>query len=333
MMKKLSLFLLAFTAVLFTQCKKEPLEQNQNTESKMIPVRFELPVDNGGKTDFSDFLNGNENATIKWNDVETVYLAIPNIPVQDPTEGLYTLGCAQLVPLRGEEQDGKMVFHGEVEIKELGGCKCTLYYFGNNGTMSDGETSNIKITKGDRFYYNVDHEVNTEISMSFNNQDGSRNTLGNYHIASVEVSIEAVTEESGTNPDTGEVMYKLVSYSISADSPVFKSETAIAYMDLDGVTELNGTAAVTSVALQWNEDAMKYTITPTFATEETPLTISSEATSESFITLWQTGGEDNPTTLTCNNGNYYTFQNGVKRNTVYFERHNGELSPLTWTNP
>ena len=83
-MKKITYLMLAFVLALFTQCS--PNNGNNDEESKMLPVKFTVPID-GGKSDFTDFLTNpfTQNAIINWNStgVETVYLAFQ--------DGVFTL--------------------------------------------------------------------------------------------------------------------------------------------------------------------------------------------------------------------------------------------------
>ena len=68
--------MLLLSVLIFTQCKKK--EDDYDAGDKTVPVRFEVPLEQF-RTDFKNlFPDGN----IKWgnkNNVEYVYLAVPNV--------------------------------------------------------------------------------------------------------------------------------------------------------------------------------------------------------------------------------------------------------------
>lgn len=236
-MRKLSLIIVAFTLVLFTQCKKEKITENTNPvglDGRMVPITLELPVDNGAKTDFGSFLTNpsDPQGTIKWrtDEEETVYLAVPDIKVTNPLTGQPTVyECAQMIPLVGTltqamvDQGQKYItFAGEVNSAVLNsGVSYTLYYFGNTG----GDTTQVKNTF-------LDQKVVSSVSMSLHGQDGSRDNLGNYHFASLDgVHVHVTTGNDGLPS----------SYAIHANNRFFTSQVAIAYLDLTNIeiTDLN----------------------------------------------------------------------------------------------
>lgn len=304
-MRKLSLALLALVLVLFTQCEKEPLPQNN--DEKMVPIRFEVPV-NDGKTDFSDFLtdHNTQNAVINWNSTgtETIYLAVPNIRIYHPVTGdvLYEDNVAQMVSLTAEcNGSSKLVFSGSVNSRILeDGKSYTLYYFGNNGGQDIIDETNGKLVGK---------------TMSFENQDGLRESLGNYHVAILDVSVKA-------NLNTSNVA---TSYQIMSSYPDFTSLTSIALLDLEGESKLEGTAVPQEFKLEFDSESNTYKTTYTMS--ESGLTLDG-ATSNSFITLFPTSAG---TTLECGKGQY-VFENGVESNSVYYSYNatSQEIGPLKW---
>lgn len=231
-MRKLSLIIIAFTLVLFTQCKKEKITENTNPvglDGRMVPITLELPVDNGAKTDFGSFLQNpsDPQGTIKWKAgvTETVYLAVPNVEVTNPLTGqLTSYPCAQMIPLTGTMTEGAkyITFAGGVNSAVLNsGGSYTLYYFGNTG----GDTTQVT-----NKYLN--QKVVSSVSMSLHGQDGSRDNLGDYHFASLEgVHVHVTTGNDGLPS----------SYAIHASNRFFTSQVAIAYLDFANIekTDIN----------------------------------------------------------------------------------------------
>ena len=307
-MKRFSLILMAFVVVLFTQCKKEdPALENSDT-AKIVPIKLEMPT-GGSKTDFSGFLTDphNQNAVINWGNAqgtETIYLAVPNIEIYNPVDGtfFYENKVAQMVPLTAtvNETSSKVTFVGSVDARILeNGKSYQLYYFGNKGGQ-DIMNDNVLVGK----------------TMSFDGQDGTRENLGNYHFAVLDVTVYA---DYGNNAD-----HLAESYTIKSSYPNFTSMMAIALLDLEGETTLEGTAAIESLTVQFNESANVYETT---YSATTGITLNNTS-AKSFIALCPS---DVNSKLECSKGTY-TFAEGVDANFAYyvFNTVTDEIEPLKW---
>ncbi len=299
---------MAFVVVLFTQCKKEnPAQENSDT-AKIVPITLEMPI-GGSKTDFSDFLTDphNQSAVINWGNAqgkETIYLAVPNIEIYNPVDGtlLYENKVAQMVPLTAtvSETSSKVTFVGSVDARILeNGKSYQLYYFGNKGGQ-DIMNDNVLVGK----------------TMSFDGQDGTRENLGNYHFAALDVTVYA---DYGNNAD-----HLAESYTIKSSYPNFTSMMAIALLDLEGETTLEGTAAIESLTVQFNESANVYETT---YSATTGITLNNTS-AKSFIALCPS---DVNSKLECSKGTY-TFAEGVDANFAYyvFNTVTDEIEPLKW---
>lgn len=308
-MKKLSLIIIALAAVLFTQCKKEESNTEQTSQdSREIPVRLTLTNNDGSRTNFSDFLTdpNSPHATINWNKtgVETIYMAVPNIVIKNPITGTVyeTIECAQMVPLVAEcNGSEKLVFTGSISPSFLeNGKSYTLYYFGN-------KTPNLT--------YSNENGNLLGCEMTFNGQNGKRENLGNYHAALLDVSVSVPEyDENGI----------ATSFELVASVPNFTSMTSVAYLDLEGVSELSGTAVTESLSVAYNAAKNKFETTYVNA----PIDLDPTMTNESFVTLCPTAAG---TTLECTKGTY-TFENGVAANGVYyaFDPETNTIQPLQW---
>ena len=307
-MKRFSLILMAFVVVLFTQCKKEnPAQENSDT-AKIVPIKLEMPI-GGSKTDFSGFLTDphNQSAVINWGNAqgsETIYLAVPNIEIYHPVEGtLYNeKKVAQMVPLTAtvNETSSKVTFTGSVDARILENRKSyQLYYFGNKGGQ-DIMNDNVLVGK----------------TMSFDGQDGTRENLGNYHFAVLDVTVYA---DYGNNAD-----HLAESYTIKSSYPNFTSMMAIALLDLEGETTLEGTAAIESLTVKFNESANVYETT---YSATTGITLNNTS-AKSFIALCPSNVNSK---LECSKGTY-TFAEGVDANFAYyvFNTVTDEIEPLKW---
>lgn len=307
-MKRFSLILMAFVVVLFTQCKKEnPAQENSDT-AKIVPIKLEMPI-GGSKTDFSGFLTDphNQSAVINWGNAqgtETIYLAVPNIEIYNPVDGtfFYENKVAQMVPLTAtvNETSSKVTFVGSVDARILENRKSyQLYYFGNKGGQ-DIMNDNVLVGK----------------TMSFDGQDGTRENLGNYHFAVLDVTVYA---DYGNNAD-----HLADSYTIKSSYPNFTSMMAIALLDLEGETTLEGTAAIESLTVKFNESANVYETT---YSATTGITLNNTS-AKSFIALCPS---DVNSKLECSKGTY-TFAEGVDANFAYyvFNTVTDEIEPLKW---
>lgn len=307
-MKRFSLILMAFVVVLFTQCKKEDPAQENSDTAKIVPIKLEMPI-GGSKTDFSGFLTDphNQSAVINWGNAqgtETIYLAVPNIEIYNPVDGtfFYENKVAQMVPLTAtvNETSSKVTFVGSVDARILeNGKSYQLYYFGNKGGQ-DIMNDNVLVGK----------------TMSFDGQDGTRENLGNYHFAVLDVTVYA---DYGNNTD-----HLAESYTIKSSYPNFTSMMAIALLDLEGETTLEGTAAIESLTVQFNESANVYETT---YSATTGITLNNTS-AKSFIALCPS---DVNSKLECSKGTY-TFAEGVDANFAYyvFNTVTDEIEPLKW---
>lgn len=299
---------MAFVVVLFTQCKKEnPAQENSDT-AKIVPIKLEMPI-GGSKTDFSSFLADphNQSAVINWGNAqgtETIYLAVPNIEIYNPVDGtfFYENKVAQMVPLTAtvNETSSKVTFVGSVDARILENRKSyQLYYFGNKGGQ-DIMNDNVLVGK----------------TMSFDGQDGTRENLGNYHFAVLDVTVYA---DYGNNAD-----HLADSYTIKSSYPNFTSMMAIALLDLEGETTLEGTAAIESLTVKFNESANVYETT---YSATTGITLNNTS-AKSFIALCPS---DVNSKLECSKGTY-TFAEGVDVNFAYyvFNTVTDEIEPLKW---
>ncbi|MBE6343307.1 MAG: hypothetical protein E7065_07945 [Lentimicrobiaceae bacterium] len=299
---------MAFVVVLFTQCKKEDPAQENSDTAKIVPITLEMPI-GGSKTDFSGFLTNphNQNAVINWGNAqgtETIYLAVPNIEIYNPVGGdlLYANKVARMVPLTAtvNETSAKVTFTGSVDARILeNGKSYQLYYFGNKGGQ-DIMNDNVLVGK----------------TMSFDGQDGTRENLGNYHFAVLDVTVYA---DYGNNDD-----HLAESYTIKSSYPNFTSMMAIALLDLEGETTLEGTAAIESLTVQFNESANVYETTYSATTDIT----LNNTSAKSFIALCPS---DVNSKLECSKGTY-TFAEGVDANFAYyvFNTVTDEIEPLKW---
>lgn len=299
---------MAFVVVLFTQCKKEDPAQENSDTAKIVPIKLEMPI-GGSKTDFSGFLTDphNQSAVINWGNAqgtETIYLAVPNIEIYNPVNGtlFYENKVAQMVPLTAtvNETSSKVTFTGSVDARILeNGKSYQLYYFGNKGGQ-DIMNDNVLVGK----------------TMSFDGQDGTRENLGNYHFAVLDVAVYA---DYGNNTD-----HLAESYTIKSSYPNFTSMMAIALLDLEGETTLEGTAAIESLTVKFNESANVYETT---YSATTGITLNNTS-AKSFIALCPS---DVNSKLECSKGTY-TFAEGVDANFAYyvFNTVTDEIEPLKW---
>lgn len=343
-MKRYSLIILAFALLLgFTQCKPEP-EDNPD-DSRMIPVRFELPIDNGAKTNFDDFFIINKDSTsveigtIKWDNNEVVYLPVPYKLKKEWNDdwgvavAVEIESTPEMLELTGTNNGGSIVFKDELElsvVKLLLNKTIHLYYLGNG--------TNVK-----EIHDNVNYGYGIEFS--FRNQTGEKGDLNKLHYATIEVLVRG--KDSSGNSTSTPTQVNSVEFELINNNNVFSNEFSICYLDLEAVGELNTSSFMSnngSNAIPYNAVRIScpYTTDP------------GEAEGKSFGTKWfndvDRGIIVNPepekkgsfivlpyssTTLSgdlkCNKGTY-TF-GLIEKNTVYYGKgvENNKIEPLPWT--
>ena len=164
-MKKINLLLLTIIALLFTQCKPDT-EENNNDNADKIRVSCVLPLNKESRSDFTKLMT---DGSVNWSDGrECIYLVIPgNTPKIVELEG-YSEGYHEAIE-----------FSAFVDEKLLAtGTTYDIWYFGNSSQTNTP-------------YYNLVDNNRIEGSISF--QSGRLADLGYCHVASTTVT--AVMED------------------------------------------------------------------------------------------------------------------------------------------
>ena len=266
----------------------KPTPEGGDENGSKVKVSCVIPINNGGKSDFTNLM---EDGKINWSTgTERVYLAIPNETSPQIVEltAFTTLQASELA-FEGEVEEGLLEEGKEYEV----------WYLGNSKNLDVPYVTETK-----------DGDLITKVSGSISEQSGELEDLGLYHIA--KVSVTAVEEE-------GEIVLPL--------RGVLKSQIAIAYLDLEGVEELSGSAVKgTEYSLQYNGSTNKYDFV---VTENPSSTISvTSGTATSFIVLLP--NESNNVILKSSKGGY-EFKKGVEGNKFYYRYiSNVEKGTLRW---
>ncbi len=287
-MKKIFTVLMVLMALTFTQCKPD----NGNEGGDKIRVRCDVPINskgiNGTRSDFADFTT---DGSIMWSvGTERLYLAVPNN------------GDPQIIELVADEHTMKaniLAFEGEVDEDLLvNGEVYEVWYFGNSKTYGPQTYSETK--SGD---------VIKSISGSIATQSGNLSDLGKYHIAKTTVTAKY---------EDGEIVLPL--------RGTLKSEVAIAHLDLDGVTELNGDAVVgTNYTYSYNAGSGQFEFDVTGGTS---INVT-DGSATSYVMLLPNATND--VVLESSKGTY-TFKNAIEANKFYFRYlDNYVMAPLEWT--
>ena len=286
-MKKIFTVLMVLMALTFTQCKPD----NGNEGGDKIRVRCDVPINskgvNGTRSDFADFTT---DGSIMWSvGTERLYLAVPNN------------GDHQIIELVADEHTMKaniLAFEGEVDegILEQNGVY-EVWYFGNSKTYGPQTYSETK--SGD---------VIKSISGSIATQSGNLSDLGKYHIAKTTVTAKY---------EDGEIVLPL--------RGTLKSEVAIAHLDLDGVTKLNGDAVIgTNYTYSYNAGSGQFEFAVTGGTS---INVT-DGSATSYVMLLPNATND--VVLESSKGTY-TFKNAIEANKFYFRYlDNYVMAPLEW---
>lgn len=307
-MKKL-MFIMVPIILLFAQCKKDDVERTDDLYEK-VPVTFELPKDMS-KSDFTNLL---PDGNINWgneNNIEYIYLAVADRYSYYSHELLMTMIVGELFELTAEvtESTDRLVFSGMIPKNLLWDTKrCTLYYFGNNGNAPEGSNvTNI---------YDVKYtDCVIGKTVSFAQQTGDVNDLGDYHIASIPVKIKTIRDEERN----------ILGFDLIVE--LFNNNMSIAMLDLEGETVLGGSAtAIQSYTLKWEGRTFEESYD---VVEGGTIDVTGNVGEKSLIALLP---NNEPVTLECSKGKY-TFHEGLPSNTLFIGNMGHDLNettPLPW---
>lgn len=307
-MRKVILMMMS-SILLFAQCEKDNGDFEVEND-KPIPIRLEVSLDKS-RSDFSDLF---PYGKINWGNesgMEYIYLAIPYaIEYGDINQPQYTQHLGILLEMRAEVsgKKDKILFYGEVErYINMSSGSYVAYYLGKLGKGLGNK------------YLRLGKNYLIGKKMTFSYQDGSVENLGILHLAKAYVRIIRHLDETGMP----------VSYDLSMES--FETITSIALLDLEGETQLKGTAMqMKSFSVEWTEDyefEEKYEYDTLWFRD-----VKGNVGKKSLITLFPTGES---VTLECSKGKY-EFPNGIKRNTLYVGGNGNNLEearPLKWIKP
>ncbi len=313
-MKTRFLLLMTIATLLFTQCKKKEEISVSDESSDLVKVSFELPVEQ----DKSDFTSVLPDGNINWgnsNNIEYMYLAVGDRYLYYNHDLQCTVRVGELFEMQAEVNGptDKLMFTGMIPQNLLyASKKCTLYYFGNNGRGGDG-------TNVTNIYDEKYQDCVIGKTISFSEQNGRIEDLGNYHIASMPVKYIYVIRDEERN---------ILEFQLRVTE--LENNMSVAMLDLTDETTLGGSATcMQSYTIKWTglefEEIIEYVPDGTYD-------VSGNPGEKSFIALLPT---DDDVTLECGKGSY-TFEDGTGRNHIYVERLGSTIEEsvsLIWEHP
>ena len=285
-MKKITTVILALMMVLALTQCKKQNDNAEKPEDAKVKVTCVVPMNNGGKSEFDNLIT---EGTIKWSaGTERVYLAVPD---EDNPKLIELTSFPTL-------ESNVLVFEGEAAVGIIAAGEYDLWYLG------DSKDSNSP-------YYNEMKNGNaiTSISGSIANQSGSLDDLGYCHIAKATVTAEVIDYE--------------VVLSLKG---ALRNLIAIAHLDLDGITQLTGSAiAGTEYALEYDYDKQSFEFV---ITEGTYIDVT-QGSNTSYVVLFQNLTDN--VYLNSDTNKIIAFMNGVKANNVYCDIvADMGCQPLVW---
>ena len=287
MMKKFTAIMMALMIVLtLTQCKPDKGNEGDTQNGSKVKVSCVIPMNKNTRSEFDNLMT---DGSVKWSaGTERIYLAIPN----ETNPQIVELTAFTTV------ESNILLFEGEVEAGLLTEGEYEVWYLGNSK-----ESGNSYITE------EIENEVIKSISGSIASQSGDLNDLGYCHIAMTTVTAETEGEE--------------VVLSLNG---TLKNQIAIAYLDLEGITNLKGDAIVgTEYTLQYNNGAFEFAVTPN---AQANITVT-EGTNASYVVLFPNATAN--VDLKSNTSKKVTFEGGVEANKIYYKQVSDmEYYPLTW---
>lgn len=303
-MKKITLITLALFTLLFSQCKKENIDNNNNIDTKKVKVRCEIPMGNGDKSDFTDLMT---DGSINWSiGTERIYLAVhhKNASKRQIIELVAeTTVSATTLAFEGEVPEDILINNGEYEV----------WYFGNSQNLQNNPYLEIE-KSGD---------IISSIGGNISTQSGNLEDLGYHHIA--KATVIAIEETDG-------------SFSLPLNGTL-ENQIAIAYVNLERdnsavVNNLKGSAIVgTEFTFDYNliEDKYELKVVAIQNIADQTITISGtdNTPSESFIVLFPNANSD--VDLIADDQLLYTFKNPITANSLYYRYiSDAEIGTLPW---
>lgn len=269
--------------------KKEDGNSGTSQDAPKVNVSCVVPINDGDKSDFTNLMT---DGSIKWSTgTERIYVAIPDETNPQIIEltAFTTIG-ANILNFEALVPDGLLKNEQEYDV----------WYLGNSKNL---DNPYITETKED--------DVIKSISGSIGTQSGNLSDLGYCHIA--KTTVTAIVQKNGK-----------VVLSMNGE---LKNQIAIAYLDLNGISRLNGNAIIgTEYTLQYNNGAFEFVITE----DENAKINVTEGTAASYIVLLPNATAD--VDLLGKTYSKVTFENGVQSNKIYYKHISDmEYKPLTWT--
>ena len=269
-----------------TQCKPDNGNEGDAQDESKVKVSCVIPMNNVIRSEFTNLMT---DGSIQWSaGTERIYLAIPNElhPQIVEMTAFTTL------------ESNILAFEGEVEKGLLTASEYDIWYLGNSK-----ESGNPYIEE------TIENKVIKSISGSIATQSGTLEDLGRCHIAKTTVTAET---------KDGEVVLSL--------NGTLKNQIAIAHLDLEDITDLNGNAIVgTEYALQYSNGNFEFVIKEDAVAKINVI----EGTKSSYVVLLPNAEAD--VDLKSNTSKKVTFDGGVEANKIYYKFiSDKEYSPLIW---
>lgn len=295
-MKKVTLITLALFTLLFSQCKKENIDNNNNIDTKKVKVRCEIPMGNGDKSDFTDLMT---DGSINWSTgTERIYLAVHHEDVSK----------RQIIELLAEPTVSATTLAFEGEVPEdilVDGVEYEVWYFGNSHNLSDP-------------YININrsNDVISNITGNIATQTGNLEDLGYHHIAKASVLATQETDGSFSLPLNG----------------TLENQIAIAYVNLERdnsavVNNLKGSAIV-GTTFYFGYDGQKYTLNVS-GSNQIAIRGTTTNPSESFVVLFPNNKKD--VDLIADGRYLYNFNNPIEASGLYYRYISEvEIETLLW---
>lgn len=222
-MKKITMILMAFVMMFFTQCRPEPETDNTNTDTDKVRVRCSISMNKGDRSDFTNLM---DEGKVNWSDGrECVYVAIPgDTPTVIELESWADGNPSHLV-FSGEAAKGLIQMGEQYEV----------WYFGHS---QQSDEPYVRLVDGSR------------IEGSIAGQSGRLEDLGYCHIAKTTVTAESDGEEVVLNLNATLVNQMAIALLDLEDvgelygSAIKGTEYALAYDEAAGVFGLEVTEAV-----------------------------------------------------------------------------------------
>jgi len=242
-MKRFLSVIMASVVLFFSQCKPEPVDENNGDNGKRVKVSCTIDINGGCKSDFTNLM---DNGSVNWsNGLERVYVAIPGAEPRIIELISQSDGNHPKLEFEGEAAEGLITDGTEYDIWYFGHSKqLDIPYYSNDGSVLTGSIAEQSGRLSDLGYNHIAKTTVTSETVEGNVVLNLNGTLRN-QIAIALLDLENVTELYGD-------AIKGTEYKLQYNADTEKYELAVTE-DSDAAISVESAEGISYVVLFPND--------------------------------------------------------------------------------